>query len=198
MSVPMALVDFIPVILFIISAITLQRGLYYRMSKGAFAVFSAGTIMVICAGIFKASWKLLYGAGICDFARLNQAFFPMQSVGFLLAGIAVVAMVFFKQDPAGEKLYAAGVPAVFSGTVIFIIAMVLGSLGLCGGLAIESKRRGKTKAAILFILTFIFLLMMGYLGTKDFAKPSMNWIGECVNLVGQVFFLLAAKDLVKE
>ena len=198
MSVPMALVDFIPVILFIISAITLQRGLYYRMSKGAFAVFSAGTIMVICAGIFKASWKLLYGAGICDFARLNQAFFPMQSVGFLLAGIAVIAMVFFKQDSTGEKLYAAGVPAVFSGTIIFIIAMVLGSLGLCGGLAIESKRRGKTKAFILFILTFIFLLMMGYLGTKDFAKPSMNWIGEGVNLVGQGFFLLASKDLVKE
>ena len=198
MSVPMALVDFIPVILFIISAITLQRGLYYRMSKGAFAVFSAGTIMVICAGIFKASWKLLYGAGICDFARLNQAFFPMQSVGFLLAGTAVIAMVFFKQDSTGEKLYAAGAPAVFSGTVIFIAAMVLGALGLCGGLAVESKRRGKTKAFILFILTFIFLLMMGYLGTKDFAKPSMNWIGEGVNLVGQGFFLLASKDLVKE
>ena len=198
MSVPMALVDFIPVILFIISAIILQRGLYYRMSKGAFAVFSAGTIMVICAGIFKASWKLLYGAGICDFARLNQAFFPMQSVGFLLAGIAVIAMVFFKQDSTGEKLYAAGAPAVFSGTVIFIAAMVLGALGLCGGLAVESRRRGKTKAFILFILTFIFLLMMGYLGTKDFAKPSMNWIGEGVNLVGQVFFLLASKDLVKE
>ena len=198
MSVPMALVDFIPVILFIISTITLQRGLYYRMSKGAFAVFSAGTIMVICAGIFKASWKLLYGAGICDFARLNQAFFPMQSVGFLLAGIAVIAMVFFKQDSTGEKLYAAGAPAVFSGTVIFIAAMVLGALGLCGGLAVESKRRGKTKAFILFILTFISLLMMGYLGTKDFAKPSMNWIGEGVNLVGQGFFLLASMDLVKE
>ena len=198
MSVPMALVDFLPVILFIISTITLQRGLYYRMSKGAFAVFSAGTIMVICAGIFKASWKLLYGAGICDFARLNQAFFPMQSVGFLLAGIAVIAMVFFKQDSTGEKLYAAGAPAVFSGTVIFIAAMVLGALGLCGGLAVESRRRGKTKAFILFILTFIFLLMMGYLGTKDFAKPSMNWIGEGVNLVGQGFFLLASKDLVKE
>ncbi len=197
MSVPMALVDFIPVILFIISAVTLQRGLYYRISKGAFAVFSAGTIMVICAGIFKAVWKLLYGAGICDFARLNQAFFPMQSVGFLLAGIAITAMVFFKQAPAGEKLYAAGVPAVFSGTIIFIIAMVLGALGLCGGLSIDSKRHGKTKASILFILSFIFMLMMGYLGTKDFAKPSMNWIGEGVNLVGQVFFLLAAKDLVK-
>ncbi len=198
MSVLMALVDFLPVILFIISAVTLQRGLYCRMSKGAFVVFSAGTIMVICAGIFKAVWKLLYGAGTCDFARLNQAFFPMQSVGFLLAGIAVIAMVFFRQDTAGDKLYAAGAPAVFSGTIIFIIAMVLGALGLCGGLAIDGRRRGKTGAVILFILSFIFMLMMGYLGTKDFAKPSLNWIGECVNLAGQVFFLLASKELVQK
>ena len=197
MSVPMALVDFIPVILFTIAAITLQRGLYHRMSKGAFAVFSAGTIMVICAGIFKAGWKLLYSAGICDFARLNQAFFPMQSVGFLLAGIAIIAMVFFKQEE-GEKTYQIAVPAVFSGTFIFIFGMVFGALGLCGGLAIESKRRGKVKAAVLFILTFIFLLMMGYLGTKDFSKASMNWIAEGVNLTGEIFFLSAAKELVKQ
>ena len=197
MTVPMALVDFIPVIFFIISAVTLQRGLYARMSKGAFAVFSAGTIMVITAGIFKACWKLLYAAGICDFDRLNQAFFPMQSVGFLLAGVAVIAMLFFKQDAGGQKLYAAA-PALFSGTVIFIIIMVLGYLGFCGGLAIESKRRGKTKAMVFFILSLIFMFMMGYLGTKDFASAFMNWIAEGVNLVGQCLLLLAAKDLVKE
>lgn len=98
MSVPMALVDFIPVVLFIISSITLQRCLYDRMSKGAFAVFSAGTVMVCCAGIFKAVWKLLYSMGICDFERLNQAFFPLQSVGFLLAGIAVTGMILSKQN----------------------------------------------------------------------------------------------------
>lgn len=167
------------------------------MSKGAFAVFSAGTIMVTCAGIFKACWKLLYGAGICDFARLNQAFFPMQSVGFLLAGIAVIAMVFFKQNE-GEKIYQAAVPAVFSGTVIFIIAMVFGSLGLCGGLAIESKRRGKVRPAVLFMLTFVSLLMMGYLGTKDFSKASLNWIAEAVNLIGQMIFLIASKELVQK
>ena len=93
MSVPMALVDFIPVALFMAAAVILQRGLYDRMSKGAFALFSGGTIMVSAAGILKATWKLLYGAGICDFERLNQAFFPMQSLGFLLAGIAVIAMM---------------------------------------------------------------------------------------------------------
>lgn len=40
--------------------------------------------------------------------------------------------------------------------------------------------------------------MMGYLGTKDFSKASLNWIAEGVNLAGQVFFLLASKELVKE
>ena len=148
MSVPMALVDYIPDILFLIAAITLQRGLYYRMSKGAFAVFSAGTIMIFCAGLFKATWKLLLSLGICDFERLSQCFFPMQSVGFLLAGVGIVAMVFFKQD-SGEKMYAAAAP-VFSGTFIFVAAMVLGALGMCGGLAVESKRRNKTRSMIFF------------------------------------------------
>lgn len=37
-SVPMALVDFIPVILFAIAGVLLQRALYNKMSKGAFAL----------------------------------------------------------------------------------------------------------------------------------------------------------------
>ena len=57
MTLPMALLDFVPVVLFIIAAIVLQRGLYDKMSKGAFSLLSAGTIMVISAGIMKATWK---------------------------------------------------------------------------------------------------------------------------------------------
>ena len=97
MSVPMALVDFVPVILFLIAAVILQRGLYDRMSKGAFALFAGGTVMAVCAGLVKAVWKLLYVLNVCDFERLNQAFFPMQSVGFLLAGIGVAALLFAPQ-----------------------------------------------------------------------------------------------------
>ena len=197
MSVLMSLMDFIPVILFIISSITLQRCVYYRMSKGAFAVFSAGMIMIICSGIFKAIWKLFYSLGICDFERLNQSFFPMQSVGFLLAGTATIAMVFFRQDN-GEKLYQIGMPTVFSGTILFIAANILGSLGLCGGLAIESKRCGKVRPAVFFILSFFFLLTLGYLGTKDFTNASVNWTSEAVNILAQIFFLLASKEFAKQ
>ncbi|MER2027201.1 MAG: hypothetical protein ABS874_08205, partial [Lachnospiraceae bacterium] len=67
MSVSMAIVDFIPVILFLIAAVLIQRGLYEQMSKGAFALLSAGTIMVFCAGFMKALWKLLYAMSLCDF-----------------------------------------------------------------------------------------------------------------------------------
>lgn len=90
-SVPMALADFVPVVLFLIGAILLQRELYPRLGKGQFALFAAGTIDVFCAGALKASYKLLYALGVCDFTKLNEMFFPVQSIGFLLAGLAMAA-----------------------------------------------------------------------------------------------------------
>ena len=193
MPVPMAVVDYIPVILFIISAIMIQRGLYDQMSKGAFALLSGGTIMVIAAGLMKATWKLLYALGVCDFERLNQCFFPMQSVGFLLAGIGVIALLYFPQKK--ESLAAVGAPAVFSGTMVFVVMMVLGCLGYCGGLALYARRLKQRKATFLFMIAFICMLMMGYLSSRDFTKDSMNWIAEGVNVVGQLILLLAASSL---
>ena len=96
-SVAMALVDYIPVILFFIASIMLQRDLYNKMSKGAFALFSAGTINIFAAGALKAFYKLLYAVNVCDFEPLNDMFFPVQSIGFLLAGIGMLAMIFHKQ-----------------------------------------------------------------------------------------------------
>ena len=187
----MALMDFVPVILFIVSAVVLQRGLYDRMSKGAFALFASGTIMIITAGFFKATWKLLLALEICDFDRLNQCFFPMQSVGFLLTGIALMGMVFAKQN----ELPAV---AVFSGTFVFVSVMILGLIGMCTGLSVESKRKGKPLAMILFIVSSLFMLMMGYLSSKDFDKASMNWIAQGVNAVGQLLFLMGSLMLCKK
>ena len=193
MSIPMALVDFIPVIAFAFSAVSLQRALYERASKGAFALFAGGTIFIVCAGFMKALWKLLYAANICDFERLNQAFFPTQSLGFLLAGIAVIAIVFFPQKKPG--VMAAAAPTVFSGTMVFVAGMVLGALGFCGGLGILAWREKKKVSAVLFFLTFVFMMMMGYLSSRDFTQASMNWIAEGVNIIGQGLLFVAAQGL---
>ena len=197
MTLPMALLDFVPVVLFIIAAIVLQRGLYDKMSKGAFSLLSAGTIMVISAGIMKATWKLLMALEICDFERLNNCFFPMQSVGFLLAGISVIALVFFPQEKK-ETAYAAAAPAVFQGTMIFVTLMILGCLGFCGGLGIYAARKKKTLSAVLFWVAFVLMLGMGYLSSRDFSESSMNWIAECVNVVGEGILLTASVKLFKD
>ena len=105
-SVSMALVDYIPVFLFAVAAVILQRDLYNKMSKGAFALFAAGTINVAFAGALKATWKLLYALGVCDFEALNAMFFPVQSIGFLLAGIGILAMLTHKQSKSAALAVA--------------------------------------------------------------------------------------------
>ncbi len=182
-SVPMALADYVPVALFAIAAVILIRDLYNKMSKGAFALFAAGTIDVVCAGFLKATYKLLYALGVCDFEALSQVFFPMQSLGFLLAGVGMLALITHRQKKDGA--FAAAAPAAFSGTFVFVTLMVLG-LGLMdAGLCVLSRRLKKKWLIVLFVISFIFALMMGYLSSRDFAEASMNWIAELVNIIGQ-------------
>lgn len=195
-SVPMALADFVPVVLFLIGAILLQRELYPRLGKGQFALFAAGTIDVFCAGALKASYKLLYALGVCDFTKLNEMFFPAQSIGFLLAGLAMAAFLFYKPKKT-TVCGAAVVPAVYSGTALFVSLMVVG-LGLMNAGLIALAARAKRRAVIVLLaVSFVCSLCMGYLSSRDFSAAAMNWIAEGVNIVGQGTFLAAAVLLRK-
>ena len=185
----MALTDYIPVIFFAIAAVILQRDLYNKMSKGAFALFAGGTIFVTCAGALKATWKLLYALGVCDFEALNAMFFPTQSIGFLLAGVGILAMICHKQTEITALSVA---PPVFSGTFVFVGLMVAG-LGIMDViLCILSAKLKKTALIALFVLSFVCSLCMGYLSSQDFAEASMNWIAEGVNVIGQGSLLVGA------
>ena len=194
-TIPMALVDYIPVICFALGSVILMRDLYNKMSKGAFALFAAGTIMITLAGALKATWKLLYAAGICNFEALNNMFFPTQSIGFLLAGVGILAMIVHRQTEKNAVL--AIVPPVFKGTFVFVGLMVAG-LGLIDTvLCILAVKMKKPALIALFVLSFVCSLGMGYLSSKDFAEASMNWIAEGVNVVGQGAFLGGAYLLRK-
>ncbi len=197
-SVSMALVDYIPVICFAIASVILMRDLYNKMSKGAFALFAAGTIDIACAGALKATYKLLYATGVCDFQALSDLFFPMQSIGFVLAGIGILAMICHKQG-AEDRVFAAApvAPAVFSGTFVFVGLMVAG-LGMMDVVfCILSAKLKKPLLIALFVISFVCSLGMGYLSSQDFANASMNWIAEGVNIVGQGTMLIGALLLHK-
>ena len=186
-SVGMALVDFIPVICFAIASVILMRDLYNKMSKGAFALFAAGTIDVTCAGAMKALYKLLYAAGVCDFAPLSDMFFPVQSIGFLLAGLGMLAMICHRQK---ETALTAAAPAAFKGTFIFVGCMVVGFGMMNAVLSVLAKKIKKPWLTVLFVLAWVCMLAMGYLSTRDFAEAKMNWIAQGVNILGQGSFLI--------
>lgn len=186
-SVPMALVDYLPVIFFAMASVILLRDLYNKMSKGAFALFSAGVIDVTLAGALKATWKLLYAAEVCNFEALDAMFFPVQSIGFLLAGVGILAMLLHRQTKASVL---ATVPPVFTGTFVFVGLMVAGLGILDAVLCVLSARVKKPWLIAVFVLSFVCSLCMGYLSSQDFAEASMNWIAEGVNVVGQGTLLL--------
>ncbi|WP_029231358.1 hypothetical protein [Butyrivibrio sp. VCB2006] len=194
-SVVMALVDFVPVLFFAIAAVRLQRDLYNKMSKGAFALFATGTINVVFAGCSKALYKLLYAARVCDFEALNNLYFPVISVGFLLAGIGLVGMLTHKQTE--NAALSVMPPVLFTGTPIMICFMIIGLGMICYVLCAMAHRLKKSAIMILFIINFLCCLGMGYLASKDFDVAIWNWIGEGINILGQGAFLLGVIRLRK-
>ena len=183
-SIPMALVDFIPVLLFGISAVLMQRDLYNKMPKYAFACLAAGSIDVFLSGFLKALWKLLYALGVCDFHVLNTMFLPTQSLGLLLTGLGIILMLTQRRQAA-----LAVAPPLFTGTFVFIAMMVLGHGGMCCGLSVIAAKMKKKALIPVFVLCFFCYMAMGYLASRDSGSAAMNWAEQGVNCLGQVLLL---------
>lgn len=183
-TIPMALFDYVPVFLFGWAAYLLQRDFYGKMPKYAFACFAAGTIDSVMAGFLKATWKLLYAAGVCDFYVLNDLFLPMQSLGLLLAGLGVVLTLIPRRRAALSIA-----PPLFSGSFIFIAMMVVGLCAMLAGLSVFAARMKKKSAVVLFVLALLCCLGMGCLASRGGASAAANWIEESVNCVGQLLLL---------
>ena len=189
-SVPMALVNFIPVFLFGISAVLMQQNLYGKMPKYAFACLAAGGVNVFLAGFLKALWKLLYALGVCDFQVLNTMFLPTQSIGQLLTGLGIILMLTQRRQAA-----LAVAPPLFTGTFVFIAMMVLGHGGMCWGLGVIAAKMKKMALIPVFVLCFFCYMALGYLTSRDGGSAAMNWAELGVNCLGQSLQLVGVYAL---
>ena len=186
-TVPMAIVDFIPVMMFFVATIVLQRDLYNKLVKGAFALLAAGSIMVFLGGFYKATWKILYALNICDFKALDSALFPLQGPGFLLVFLGLNALK--KKDFGSPATALAVAPVLYESNLIFIVMQVVGFGGIQYNMARVAIYMKKKLAAVLFVLSFIFILGMGYLGAKFDDTPGMNWLAQVTNILSQGCFM---------
>lgn len=192
-TIPMALMDFVPVAFFGVTAVLLLRDLYNKMFKGAYALLAAGSVNVFMAGFCKALWKLLYAANICDFVVLEKMFLPVNSLGLLFVGLSLIGMLCWKRK--GALLSVA--PPVFAGSMPFIMMMVVGLGGLCAGLSVVAARMKKARTIILFALSFVFSMAMGYLSGQDSTLAWVNWAEQSINSVSQLCLMLGVIALHK-
>lgn len=179
MTVPMALMDFVPVLFFGAAWVILYRDLKNKLDLCSGIMLPLGALIVVLAGFFKAVWKLQNALGAAPTELFNKAFFPCQSIGFVLLGVGMLALMYGKRS------------IVRSLTMVFVMGMVLGNLGMSAGL-VYIARKVRKGAIPLFILSFVFILMMGYLSSRDFAMASMHWIAQSVNLVGEGLLFVGA------
>ena len=186
-TVPMALADFVPVILFGISAALLIRDLKNKMTKGTFVCLVFGACVGFLAGFLKALYKLLIALGVGAFEVLNDIFLPLQSSGLLLTGLAIVLMLALRKKAALMAPLTGG----------FIGMMVLGLGGMCAGMSvIAAKMKNKALIAV-FVLCFFCYMGMGYLAAKKDGSAASNWIEQGVNTLGQILLLLGVSTLDK-
>lgn len=178
-SIPMAIVDFFPVVLFFIATILLQFDLYYRLRKWGFSCFAAGAIMVFCAGFFKAFYKILLASGVEEsaIANLNASFFPMQGTGFMLLFLGLLSPYLGTKATRNKTMGMAPV------SVIFLVGQIIGCGGMQALLAVWAAKMKKPVAVVLFIVAFIAMIGMGYLSAKFDDSSSMHWIAELTNII---------------
>ena len=180
-TIPMALMDFVPVVFFGITAVILLRDLYNKMFKGAYALLAAGSVNVFLAGFCKALWKLLYAANIRDFVALEEMFMPVNSLGLLFVGLSLVGMLIWKR----KSVMLSVAPVPFVSSMPFIMLMVVGLGGMCASLSILAAKLKKAPVMVLFILSFVCAMAMGYMSSQDSTLAWVNWAEQGINCVSQ-------------
>lgn len=208
--------DILPVVLFLIGSVILLRALYDKMVKGCYVLLAGGSIMVFSAGVLKAFHKIFMGAFRIDYIILDKQFTPTQSIGFLLLFLAMIGMFtshnkdyIDSQKTAKTSLFAlpallflaeevklgdSGLPA-YTNLWPFLALMILGAAGFLILLAVISFKMRRIPEMILFLVSCIFMVGMGYLSTKRGFEGA--WLQISCNVCYQTCFLIGCILLKK-
>ena len=181
MTISMALMDFVPVLLFGAAWVILYRDLKNKLDLCSSILLPLGAVLVFAAGFCKAVWKLQTALGVPAVELFNKMMFPCQSIGFLLLAAGMLSLMYGKRKGTARSL-----------TMVWVMCNVLGALGMLSGLVWVAKRMKVKPAIPLFILTFVLLMMMGYLSSHDFAQASANWIAQSINTLGEGLLLVGS------
>jgi hypothetical protein len=183
-SLPLALLDFVPVACFLIGGWYMSRIAEQLRSQHARQAILFGTALVTAGGAAKAAAKLASAANLGNLDQLGEVHFMLQAPGFL---ILLVSAMFL--------LRAEGIPvprpnpvlALAAWKIPLIALMALAGTGMHGILTGIALRRKAGAAAAGFALALVCLLAMGAAaqGEQTIAR---QWVEESINTFGQLGF----------
>ena len=209
-SLIMGIVDLVPVIIFALAGALLIKVMFNALKKPFAVLLCSGVTLSLTAGVFKAIWKILLSLNICDFYPFDIMFMPTQSLGFILMGVALISLLFSKEESKANVamwplalIIFAGTPAKqVSGSVAFIAMLVIGEIMIATSLSYLAIKNKNWLCLVMFVLSCISLIIMGAmkpLSTKmELTVTAANWIEESVNIVAQASLFIGCYLLNKK
>jgi hypothetical protein len=211
-SISLALFDFVPVLftgiaLYYVWSMTRDHAPQHRY------LALLGGILIVAAGLTKASWKMIIASTGTDVVWLSQLLFPLMAPGFILAMVAVLAIV---RGANGQTnpLWLPIIPLVLIGGAflwadyrIFIaqiergwfqpllLLVSVGNAVMIGLLVSASVRRKKWLLAGLFFANIVMTFALQPIAAMDNLSIAMHWLEQSLTAAGAGAFAYAAYGL---
>jgi hypothetical protein len=179
----------------------------------ALAAWAAlGVILIVSAGLARASWKLIVATGGSDIAILHGALYVLLAPGFLILGTAIwrtragVATTTRPRTPpwllTASTFVALVLVTVLLGSsggrfvpLIWLAAATCGVALVSVGLFLLARDRGRSRLAWLFLAYLAITLVLNGLARASVQTESLQWVEQSLNTLNQVLFLVAALQL---
>ncbi|WP_019930833.1 hypothetical protein [Nocardia sp. BMG111209] len=187
--VPLAVEDFVPVLLTTCGVLLLhRRGPGYRIVVAA-ALIGAG-------GFAKATAKLIAAAGGPDLPWLRGMLFPLLTCGFALLYLTLTrdSARIAHRVAAAAVIAASALVAILARSPLPMLVSATVFATLTGFRLIGLARRaGDTTTAVLFGIQLVSFFVLGPLGSRPDQTVALQWTEQLCNTAAQAAFLVAAR-----
>ena len=195
-TVPLALYDFLPVLLAGVGSFALA-GYVRRSVPSLHPAASTGAALVLVGGLAKATWKLVLAAGWGDWQVLETGLFVLLCPGFVLLAWCLLAALGRRLPVVLPALVVAAaeagaLAAQSTGPLLAVTVLAATTTGVLGVLA--ARRAGDTPAALLFCAQLVLAFALVPLAAPPHTVGK-QWLEEVLNTFGQGAFALAAVRL---
>lgn len=209
-TLPLAILDFVPVLLTGIGFIYIVRMVYAVLPAQGRTVFLGG-LMVVAGGFLRALWKLLIvvSSGNLVINWMGNSLFVLLAPGFILSAWSiwqfvrsiqgkevfntwVVPLLLVVMTWGAAYVLASSQPDTTAWKGVLISATVLGNL-IVGLLLIGfAFRQGLSKAGWLFLVNLGIVFVSNGLARAE-QTILIHWVAESVNTISCLCYAIAAK-----